>query len=504
MLKNQTLAYLTSDDWQALAEIAIHQSYALGDVIIAEGAPTRNILIIRKGYVQVERSHQGRGVALSQLGTGEVLGEMSWLEQTGASASVIAASEVEVEVLEELALQSLLNSLPGFSARFYQSLAVTLSRRLRVVSDYLSQPNEQEQRSLRIGNISERQIPPGLVAIVEQFKQTMVNLEQQLQRRQLSPSQAQEQTNLTCQQLLNSLRQHSQTEALMDSAWSNLLAFRDLEQLESGIGDYVFRELFALMMSSATIASCYSRPRGIIDSYEVNQRIDANEPEGDGWLGALIDAWFLSSYFCQNRRQIKAQISQFLQYYIEQRYSQNGNSVQVLSLASGSGRELLDVLSRSEKFFATVIDRDLAALRAIRQEAEKLGRGEQMTLIQTDLLLLATGQEKLTLPPQHLLYSFGLCDYLSDEQILQVLGWAHGQLADQGMILLTNISPEHPERLLIMHILEWTPYYRTREELENLLQKAAFMPVNQSIEFDGSAAPDSEICWVVGLKQRSK
>ncbi|AFY62138.1 cyclic nucleotide-binding domain-containing protein [Synechococcus sp. PCC 6312] len=491
-MKSETLAYLTSGDWQALESIAIRKLFATGENIIVEGHSVRNLFILRRGYVQVEREYQGQGIALSQLGAGAVFGEMSLLEQTGASASVTAASEVEVDVIEELSLRSLLNSLPGFSSRFYQSLAVTLSQRLRNVSEQLSQRHDQSQRPTRIGNISERQIPLILVDAVEQFKQTMTQLEQQIKQRQVTSIQAQTQTNDACNQLMNALSHHSQGEALIDSAWSNLLAFRDLDQLESGIGDYVFRELFPVMMQSASIAYCHTRPRGLIDGYETNQLIYANEAEGDGWLGPFIDGWFLSTHFCQSRQQGRQHLAQLLQHYSQQ------PSTSILSLGSGTAFELLDVLPKIPSLHVTLIDQDLVALHKTRQVAEKLGCAGSITLIQNDVLLLAKGQEKLTLPPQKFIYSFGLLDYLTDEQLILILQWIATQLAEQGTVLLTNISPEHPDRLLIKHILEWSPYYRTSSELKEFLVSAGLSPIQLS------EVKTTGISWVMGRQESSE
>jgi hypothetical protein len=62
---------------------------------------------------------------------------MSFLENTGASASVIADEAVEVSVIDEIRVRSLLESVPGFAIRFYKTLAVNLAHRLREASERL-------------------------------------------------------------------------------------------------------------------------------------------------------------------------------------------------------------------------------------------------------------------------------------------------------------------------------------------------------------------------------
>jgi len=59
-------------------------------------------------------------------------------------------------------------------------------------------------------------------------------------------------------------------------------------------------------MQSATIAHGYEKPRGYPEDRELLERIERNEPEGDGRLGPLIDQWFLGRPLCRARRTVSA------------------------------------------------------------------------------------------------------------------------------------------------------------------------------------------------------
>lgn len=137
---------------------ATQKSFRRGDIIIEEGALLCAAFVIRQGYVRVKTS-QGKGITLAILGPGEMFGEMSFLERTAASASVLAEEDVSVDVLSEAHLQSLLSSRDGFAERFYRSLAESLSRRLRNTSRRLSQVSDNQlmgpKRSLLLGNLRE-------------------------------------------------------------------------------------------------------------------------------------------------------------------------------------------------------------------------------------------------------------------------------------------------------------------------------------------------------------
>jgi CRP-like cAMP-binding protein len=82
---------------------------------------------------------QQPGKVLAHHGSGAVFGEMSFLMQNNATASVIAANNVEVSIMELAQVRERLDSTPGLAARFYQTLAVTLAHRLHKASRLLSQ-----------------------------------------------------------------------------------------------------------------------------------------------------------------------------------------------------------------------------------------------------------------------------------------------------------------------------------------------------------------------------
>jgi len=75
---------------------------------------------------------------MAVLKAGDVCGEMAFLQKTAASASVIASdTKVHVDEIPARELQRLVETLPGFAARFYHSLAVILANRLQRTSGEL-------------------------------------------------------------------------------------------------------------------------------------------------------------------------------------------------------------------------------------------------------------------------------------------------------------------------------------------------------------------------------
>jgi CRP-like cAMP-binding protein len=121
------LIYLTANDWALVADKANRVQFKEGANLIQKGKRGNGVYLVLKGSVRVVIPSQ----ASRTLGPGEICGEMSFLEDSPASASVIAEGEVETFHLDRSALQSLFELYPHLGSRFYRSLAINLSHRLR-------------------------------------------------------------------------------------------------------------------------------------------------------------------------------------------------------------------------------------------------------------------------------------------------------------------------------------------------------------------------------------
>jgi len=122
------LVYLTPNDWSLIADKAVRMAFKPGESIVHDGKRTNGVYLILKGTVRVQIS---TGEVPPKIGPGEICGEMSYLDELPASASVVAEGPVEAYFLDRPTLQSLFELFPHLASRFYRSLATNLSRRLR-------------------------------------------------------------------------------------------------------------------------------------------------------------------------------------------------------------------------------------------------------------------------------------------------------------------------------------------------------------------------------------
>ena len=121
------LVYLTANDWALVADKASRVHFKEGAILIQKGKRANGVYLLLKGSSRVVIPSQPSRM----LGPGEICGEMSFLEDSAASASVIAEGEVEAFHLDRPTLQSLFELYPHLGSRFYRSLATSLSHRLR-------------------------------------------------------------------------------------------------------------------------------------------------------------------------------------------------------------------------------------------------------------------------------------------------------------------------------------------------------------------------------------
>jgi CRP-like cAMP-binding protein len=121
------LQYLTQNDWILLVDRAKHVVIKRGDSLIQQGKQIRTVYLLLKGKVTIEASK----TTIAQIGVGQICGEMAFLEDTLASATATAEEDVEAYALSWSALSDLFELFPHLASRFYRSLAVNLSRRLR-------------------------------------------------------------------------------------------------------------------------------------------------------------------------------------------------------------------------------------------------------------------------------------------------------------------------------------------------------------------------------------
>ncbi len=124
------LGILEDEDVDWLVSAGTRRQLTINEVLIREGEPITAIYLILSGQfvVSIERS---RDTPIARLTSGEVVGEMSFVDYLPPSATVTASTPAVVLMIDRALLERKLEQDIGFAKRWYQALATLLSIRLR-------------------------------------------------------------------------------------------------------------------------------------------------------------------------------------------------------------------------------------------------------------------------------------------------------------------------------------------------------------------------------------
>lgn len=123
------LGTLDDSDIDWMIAVGRRQRIKTGSALIVEGQTIDHVSIVLDGAFAV-RVAALQGKEIAQLRAGEIVGEMSFVDSSPPSASVVAVEDSLVLSIPAAELTRRLSD-PNFAARFYRSLAVFLANRLR-------------------------------------------------------------------------------------------------------------------------------------------------------------------------------------------------------------------------------------------------------------------------------------------------------------------------------------------------------------------------------------
>ena len=108
-----------------------------GTAIVHEGRRPNSIFLVIRGAFNVAVESVA-DEPLAKLGAGELVGEISFLEGSPASATIVADQESAVLEIDNRVLKERIRENTAFAARLYRAFALIAERRLRNRVDHLA------------------------------------------------------------------------------------------------------------------------------------------------------------------------------------------------------------------------------------------------------------------------------------------------------------------------------------------------------------------------------
>ena len=127
---------LTREALGLIAQVATEESHATGTRLFQYGDPGDKLFVILEGKVRISREVAGMGEeALAVLGSGEVFGEMSLLDESPRSADARVHERCRMLVIAKEAFDDLLFSEKELAYEVLWNCVRLLSARLRETNE---------------------------------------------------------------------------------------------------------------------------------------------------------------------------------------------------------------------------------------------------------------------------------------------------------------------------------------------------------------------------------
>lgn len=134
---------------EGLARAVVEREYRPGDVIIKEGAASRDMYLILEGRLEVTKTRRGETAWLGERGPGDLLGEMAFVEEQPRFATVRALTRCRLLELPEAAMRASLAEQPELLFRAIRMLSARLRASDLQMIDDLRRKNEELARAYR-------------------------------------------------------------------------------------------------------------------------------------------------------------------------------------------------------------------------------------------------------------------------------------------------------------------------------------------------------------------
>src|SRR3569832_1860535 len=215
----------------------------------------------------------------------------------------------------------------------------------------------------------------------------------------------------------------------------------------------------------------YAKPLGYPGDFQIMNQVYDWEKLGSSVYQQLIHRLGLEVAECIDTRMqvVRGKIAETVRTYGQDR------PARILSLGSGPAREIQTFLegphARSGKVEFTLVAQETLALGYAYDRAYppllKLAGNAQVQCLNisfTDILRANGGLQAV--PPQDLIYSVGLLDYLSDRRARMLVRRLYDALVPGGLLIIGNMNETALSNLWPMEFLaDWTLQYRGEAEM---------------------------------------
>ena len=295
------------------------------------------------------------------------------------------------------------------------------------------------------------------------------------------------------------LKQFDEPEPAPDLTQAHRVGFTrdEADRLASPLSLLSPRGLFwAINRISIKIGSFFSKgiEKGVVTGFDSGSTLDyvyENQPRGFGPLGRFVDKIFLEAIGWRGIRQRKKMLEELIPAAIL-RLKHLGRGVNVLDIAAGHGRYVLDAVAGSSEQPASVRLQDYSDINvtAGRKQIAERKLPPSVSFHKADAFD-ADGLAALEPAPDLAIVS-GLYELFPDNDLIARSLGGLARAMTPGSILIYTNQPWHPQLEMIARSLTshrggaaWVMRRRTQAEMDQLVEATGFRKIDQRIDAFG-------------------
>lgn len=126
--------YLTTEERSRVEKLGEIRHIAPGEYVIRAGETDSTLYAIENGQLQIIAPRDGEPAVVATIGTGDVLGEVSFIDDSARIASVMAPQGAIIRAWNREKLTGALSADTGMLAKFLLGLSELLVERLRATA----------------------------------------------------------------------------------------------------------------------------------------------------------------------------------------------------------------------------------------------------------------------------------------------------------------------------------------------------------------------------------
>lgn len=239
-------------------------------------------------------------------------------------------------------------------------------------------------------------------------------------------------------------------------------------------------------LQSKILERAFTKPHGYRGDYILMEMLYNNKPFSEG-IGIYFDKYLQNNPYSIAVRGRRKKITKLLRDNLQ---GINLQSVNVLNLGCGSCPEiedLFDSFQPKNNFNFTCIDFDQAALDSSKERLKSLPKNIKVKLQKENVINLMKSQKEAgILGKQHLVYSFGLADYLPDRVLKYFISTAFSLLQPGGKFIIAHKDMEKYKPLAPEWFMDWVSEPRKVNDFIKLVEDSGIKDYSFNIEWEES------------------